>query len=115
MPTIQVHMAEPHAGQLQVIKEARRFNVLACGRQFGKTTLAQQIVVETAVAGKACAWFSPIHKIADLAWDSLKETLRPLTTDLSEQAQQLTVRGGGSIECWSLDDPNWRGASTISW
>jgi hypothetical protein len=49
VPTIQLELLRPHAGQLQVRKEARRFNTLACGRQFGKTTLALQTVVETAL------------------------------------------------------------------
>jgi hypothetical protein len=106
MATIQLQLVRPHAGQLQVLREARRFNVLACGRQFGKTTMAQQIVVEAALKGKATAWFSPTYKSADMAWDMLKETLRPLLADCSEQSRRLSVQGGGSAECWSLVDPD---------
>src|SRR6516225_7900714 len=106
MSTIQLQLVRPHAGQLQVLREARRFNTLACGRQFGKTTLAQQIVVEAALKGKACAWFTPEHKTADLAWDVLKETLRPLVADCNEQARRLVLTTGGGAECWSLVDPD---------
>jgi phage terminase large subunit-like protein len=106
LPTIQLQLIKPHPGQLQVLTEARRFNVLACGRQWGKTTLAQQIVVETALGAKACAWFNPTYKSNDSAWDSLKETLRELITDTSEQARRIQVTGGGSAECWSLVDPD---------
>jgi hypothetical protein len=106
MPTIQLELVRPHPGQLQVLREARRFNVLACGRQWGKTTLAQQIVVEAVLGSKACAWFNPTYKSNDSAWESLKETLRPLVTATDEQARRIQVRGGGSAECWSLIDPD---------
>jgi hypothetical protein len=104
MATIQLQLVRPHAGQLQVLREAGRFNCLACGRQFGKSTLAQQIVVEAALKGKATAWFSPTYKSADMAWDMLKETLKPLTSDISEQSRRLVAQGGGRAECWSLVD-----------
>jgi Terminase large subunit, T4likevirus-type, N-terminal/Terminase RNaseH-like domain len=106
MPTIQLELVRCHAGQQQVLDEARRFNTLACGRQFGKTTLAEQLEVKAALAGKACAWFTPTYKTQDLAWESLKETLRQLITDTSEQARRIQIRGGGSAECWSLIDPD---------
>jgi hypothetical protein len=106
MSTIQLQLARPHTGQLQVLTEARRFNTLACGRQFGKTTLAQQIVVEAALKGKACSWFTPTYKTQDLAWDVLKETLRPLIAESNEQARRLQLTTGGSAECWSLVDPD---------
>jgi hypothetical protein len=106
VPTVQLQLLRPHAGQQQVRKEARRFNVTVCGRQWGKTTMAKQIVVETSLAGKDCAWFSPTYKSNDAAWDSLKETLRPLITDISEQARRIQITGGGSAECWSLVDPD---------
>jgi hypothetical protein len=106
MPTIQLQLVKPHASQLLVLKEAKRFNTLACGRQFGKTTLALEIVVEAALQGKATAWFNPTYKSNDAAWESLKETLRQLITDTNEQARRIQVAGGGSAECWSLIDPD---------
>jgi hypothetical protein len=106
MATIKLELIGLHAGQLRVFNQARSFNVLACGRQWGKTLFAQQVVAEAALSGKACAWFSPTYKSSDAAWDSIKETLRPLVSAISEQSRRLVVEGGGSVECWSLDNPD---------
>jgi len=37
MPTLT--LPKPHAGQQQVIDGSKRFNVLCCGRRWGKTEL----------------------------------------------------------------------------
>jgi len=115
MPTIQLELDQPHAGQQKMRAEARRFNVAACGRQIGKTTLAQQLVIETALAGKAVSWFNPTYKSNDSAWDAIKDTLQPLVTDTNEQARRLGIQGGGSIECGPWPIPTAaEAASTIS-
>ena len=38
-----------HAGQLRVLREAGRFNVLECGRRFGKTHLGVQLAIDVAI------------------------------------------------------------------
>ena len=46
MPTLTIELPRPHAGQ-QAIKDGRaRFNVIACGRRFGKTQLGIDLCAE---------------------------------------------------------------------
>ena len=97
-----------HDGQAQVLAEAARFNVLCCGRRFGKTVLLEYIGINAAMQGKPAGWFAPNYKY-------LTEAFR----DVSSHLQRTDVRArqhpefridvlstGGSFEFWSTDDPD---------
>jgi len=101
MPTLT--LPKPHAAQQQIIDGARRFNVVCCGRRFGKSELAMDRLIHVALAGKPVAWFAPTYKLLAPVWRELQSRLYPITRDCSQQERRLEVKGGGSIECWSLD------------
>jgi hypothetical protein len=89
-----------------MIVESTRFNVAVCGRQMGKTTLGIERTARGAADGLACAWFAPTFKFLEQSWRTLREILAPVTAAKSEQQHRLDLAGGGSIECWSLEDPD---------
>jgi hypothetical protein len=102
--TVTVNLRERHAGQVAVIAEAQRFNVLMCGRRFGKTATGIDLAVEAMLDGERVGWFAPSYKLLNEAWRELVATLAPLPeTEKSEQDKRLAIVTGGSIECWSLD------------
>ncbi len=90
--------------QIQVKREARRFNVLDAGRRSGKNVLAVDRLVEPALMGYPTAWFAPTYKLLAESWRDLKDALRPVIRDKSEQEHRLELVSGGTLECWSLDD-----------
>jgi len=104
MPTLE--LPQPHAAQQQVIDAAKRFNVLCCGRKFGKTVLGMDRLIHPALQGKPVAWFSPTYRQLADVWRELQLRLRPITRDLNQVERRLELRGGGVIECWSLDSPD---------
>jgi hypothetical protein len=85
--------------------EAKRFNVAACGRQMGKTTLGISRIADIA-QDQPCAWMAPTYKYLEEVWRHLRQVLEPITVEKSEQQHRIATRGGGSVECWSLDDPD---------
>src|SRR5262252_5589284 len=95
-----------HQAQQQMITEARRFNVAVCGRQMGKTTLGIERTARGAAEGLACAWFAPTYKFLEQTWRQLREILAPIASYRSEQQHSLDLNGGGSVDCWSLEDPD---------
>src|SRR5262245_33422508 len=95
-----------HPAQQEMTETARRFNVAACGRQMGKTTLGVDRITRAATAGVPCAWFAPSYKYLDEVWRSLRTVLEPMVATKSEQQHRLDLRGGGVVEAWSLDDPD---------
>ena len=108
MATTEILVVRPelHAAQEQVISEARRFNVLECGRRFGKTTLGVDLVIDPALDGKPAGWFAPTYKLLAEAWREIVRATRDVTARISQQDKRLELITGGSIDCWSLDTPD---------
>jgi hypothetical protein len=100
---------KPHPGQTTVIDGSRRFNVAACGRRFGKTTLGVNLAVETALDGKPAAWFAPQYKLLLEAWREVKAACSEVTAKTNEQEKRIELITGGSVEFWSLSPTAGRG------
>src|SRR5215469_11329187 len=101
--TIELSLPAPHPGQLQIIRESRRFNVVCCGRRWGKTVLGMDRLIHPALEGLPVAWFSPTYKLLADTWRELRTALEPVTRDKSEQEKRIELISGGAIELWSLD------------
>ncbi len=96
-----------HQAQLQIKSERKRFNVIDCGRRFGKNIMLQDGAVTTALFEKLpVGWGAPTYKMLLDDWKSLANTLAPVTARRSEQEKQLQLISGGSIEFFSLDGPD---------
>jgi len=101
---VKVSLPERHSGQSQIVQEAKRFNVLMCGRRFGKTSLGKDLAVEALLAGKRVGWCAPTYKILDGAWKELVEAVSALPDfEKNEQKLWMKVGTGGELEGWSLD------------
>lgn len=100
---IEVILPELHPEQQRIVDEASRFNVLACGRRFGKTMLGVDLLVDKAIDGGMVGWFSPTYRMLNEVWKAIHETTRPLHSRVSLQEHRIELITGGVIDCWSLD------------
>lgn len=106
MKTVSLKLPKLHRGQRIVAREARRFNVLACGRRFGKSTFGEDRLIHPALDGYPTAWFSPTYKMLSEIWRDLQSRLRDITRYTNMQERRIELITGGSIEMWSLDKPD---------
>jgi hypothetical protein len=102
----RVPLPRPHPAQATVIREAARFNVVTCGRRWGKSTLGIDRLIAPALEGKPVAWCSPTYRMMAELLGLLKHLLAGVIEARSEQEHQLILRGGGTIDLWSLEDPD---------
>jgi hypothetical protein len=100
---VVVHLIEPHPAQAAILVAARRFNVLQCGRRFGKTQMGVLLAVEAALAGQPVGWFAPTYKFLDDVWRDLQRALRDVPMTVDKQQRRLDLCTGGTIECWTMD------------
>jgi hypothetical protein len=93
--------------QQKIKAERQRFNVICCGRRFGKNIMLQDWAVETALRdGLPTAWGAPTYKMLLDDWKTLSNTLAKVVSRRNEQEKQLALVSGGTIDFWSLDNPD---------
>ncbi len=92
-----------HSGQLSVLAESARFNVLECGRRFGKTHLGIQLAIEQAIDGGEVGWFAPTYRYLADPWRAVERILGPAITKTDRVEKRLDLVTGGSLDFWSLD------------
>lgn len=102
---VTIRLPRLHTGQRSIVADAARFNVLACGRRFGKTVLGLDRLIHPALAGYPVGWFGPSYKMLAEAWREAMRTLAPIAR-ASIQEHRLELVTGGSVDMWSLDGPN---------
>jgi hypothetical protein len=103
---IEIEVPALHSAQQTIVNQARRFNVLACGRRFGKTLLGIQLDIYPALDGYPVAWFSPTYKYLNDAWRDMARIVKPICRRVAVQEHRLELITGGVIDMWSLDSPD---------
>lgn len=93
-----------HEGQKEIMEGRRRFNVLMCGRRFGKTTLirSRYLVLECAFRKMKIGLFAPEFKSVSETWDIVENAVEPLILHNDKNKKRLTLTNGSIIEFWSL-------------
>lgn len=105
MATTEIVVTRPilHRAQQSVVDTAKRFNVLQCGRRFGKTTLGVDLALDPALDGFPVGWFAPTYKILADAWRELVEATKDIASKVDQKDHRIELITGGVIEFWSLD------------
>jgi phage terminase large subunit-like protein len=103
-----VELQKLHAGQIPI---AHGFNqhkktVIRCGRRFGKTSLLENRVAKWSFQGQRIGWLGPKYKINAPTYGNLIHTLKPVIESKSKIDQLITLKTGGLVEFWTLEDEN---------
>lgn len=107
MPDVILRLPRPHEAQIRILREAKRYNVLACGRRFGKTTLGGNLLADPALRdGLPCGWFAPTYRLLEEAYNDHKRIYAPVVRrSIQSPAPRIELVTGASIDYWTLDDP----------
>lgn len=92
-----------HPGQQRVESELARYNVVDCGRRFGKTEYIQRKLGEKAIAGQPVAYFSPIYPMVTQVYRDLDWRLAPLIVRRTD-GRRIELSTGGVIDFWSMEN-----------
>ncbi len=106
MSEVIIKLHKLHSAQQTIINESKRFNVLKCGRQFGKTDLSKEITINPLLDGKKVGYWYPTYKDGDKVWQDLVFLLNDVIERKDQQLKKLTLITGGTLDMWSMDDPN---------
>lgn len=100
---IRIKLNNPHEGQRRILSEQKRFNVLCCGRRWGKSALATNLLSETAINGHPAGYFTPTYKLLDGTYNECLMALEPIIKRKNEH-QFIELITGGRIEFWTLEN-----------
>lgn len=100
-----IRLPYPHLGQRTIRRQAKRFNYLAAGRRWRKTTLGVAIAVESAVHGLRILWGAPTYDQVRIAWNETKHGAGGVAK-FTQQTMTGEFPSGGTIVYRSLDDPD---------
>lgn len=91
---------------MEVIESAGTRNVLACGRRWGKDVLFLDRATAHITRGLPVAWYSPTYKLLSDTWREAKIVWQEIIRYKNEQEKRLEFYPSGSIDFWSLEDPD---------
>lgn len=107
MTRIVIPPFQLHPGQRALLTGNARFRVAACGRRFGKTSLACEwlsLMPGGAVDGRPVALFAPTYKLLLEVWDTLESTLAPIIKKANRTEMRMALITGGALDFWTLED-----------
>ena len=103
---IEVTLPRPHLAQRAVLESMARFNVLCCGRRFGKTTLAQLVSAQRVLLGQRVLYCAPTYAQTTETWREVTSLLARVTKTTSESRRELLAITGGVFAAQSLASEN---------
>ena len=107
MKTITITLPKLHSGQKQVAHHPARFQVLACGRRWGKTRLGALRNVATGLEGGRAWWVAPSYPVASIGWRLIKRLSSQVPgTEKHEVDRIIDFPGGGMVQVKSADNPD---------
>lgn len=103
---IDLELPTLHDKQQFIIDNAKRYNVLKCGRRFGKTVLTCELAIQPLLDGKIVGMWQPTYKDLHDVWIEIKSLLQPIISEKSESVKQIRLITGGILDMWSMEEPN---------
>lgn len=91
-----------HPGQRLIAESHARFKLLCCGRKWGKTDFAAEILNSALREGKWVSSLAPVYKTTRAIWDYLTPRL-PDSANVNEGTMKVKMPNGGRYTGWSLD------------
>ena len=108
---IRVHVPKPHPAQADILAGRQRFNVIVCGRRFGKSTLGVRVLKDTIKRKRTALWAAPTYDLLRSAWADTIRVYQPIITGVNKQERELRFAGGAAAHFRTLDDPKRVGRS----
>jgi hypothetical protein len=106
MSEVIIRLPRHHSAQSQLDREASRFNVVNCGRRFGKTKYLLRRACMAALQGKSYGWFAPNYKYLLGPMKEIVSILSPVTSSKNLTDKRIELKTGGVIDFWTCDDPD---------
>ncbi len=104
---MKIHLPPLHASQKEVNRNKKRFNVLSCGRRYGKNEYGVRKVLGTLIKDNSyVGWYEPTYDSSTQQWKDFVNLLEPITESKHESFRNLYLANGSRLDFWSLKNIN---------
>jgi hypothetical protein len=109
---MQVNLFSPHKGQKQIIDgfadSIHKFGVVATGRQFGKSLLAQNMMLYWLLQNpnQKGSWIAPVYNQCKKIFDELTNAANTIITKQNKADLTITFINGSTLQFLSTDNYN---------
>lgn len=93
-----------HPGQMTIYQNHQRFNLVCCGRRWGKTHFLARIALETMLKGEYVGIFCPQYKFLSEIYREILDRLLPMKPESSKTEGIIRIATGGRADFWSLEN-----------
>jgi len=87
----------PHEGQREILSNRKRFNVISCGRRFGKTALAWTLALETIAQKLPVLYTTPTAEDYAKRWREAYSFFKPLIRNVRADDGVFEFVNGASL------------------
>ena len=109
---MQVQLFSPHKGQKQIIDgfadSIHKFGIVATGRQFGKSLLAQNLMLYWLLKtpNQKGSWIAPVYNQCKKIFDELTNAANTIITKQNKADLTITFINGSTLQFLSTDNFN---------
>lgn len=103
---VTIDLVTLHPGQSAVLAEAGRFNVVCCGRRWGKDVMGEDVAINAALDGQRVGWFAPTYRMMLDNFRDVANVVRHIAERINASDHRIELVTGGVIDFWSLDAPD---------
>lgn len=87
-----------------VLDNRKRFNALCCGRRWGKSVFAENLLIEPALAGFPVSYNAPTYKLLNEVYRTIVERCKEIILKKSDTEKRIELITGGVIDFWSFQN-----------
>lgn len=104
---IMIPIKKLHYSQKHIYQHKKRFNVVCCGRRFGKTTLAVYIISKSIFYQiQKIGYYAPTYRMLDEVWNECLSSFANAIKKVNANSKQIILINGSVIDFWSLEKVN---------
>lgn len=92
---MRIELPEPHTNQERILESRARFQVIMCGRRFGKSELATIKMITLGLQGLSIGYITPTYLLAKMFFDAITGSL-PFQGNWADR--KITFPNGGSAK-----------------
>ena len=109
---MEVQLFSPHFGQKKVIDgfadSKHKFAIVACGRQFGKSLLAQNMMLYWLLQNpnQKGSWMAPVYNQCKKIFNELTNAAHQIITKQNKADLTIEFINGSTLQFLSTDNPS---------